>query len=137
MSVDVTPHGRVAAEMENLAEAVLSPERKRSRSSLHSHSRSSLHSSPDRFAYDEPSLAASEAPYPPNLGPTIEAPQEESAGAPYFFCSRNRTLCRCLDRSRCFFFSEQHILSVYSTSVIGNRRFAIFRGPKNVLLARR
>ena len=118
MSADVTPHGRVAAEMENLAEAVLSPERKRSRSSLHSHSRSSLHSSPDRFAYDEPSLAASEAPYPPNLGPTIEAPQEESAGAPYFFCSRNRTLCRCLDRSRCFFFfSEQHILSVYSTSV--------------------
>ena len=33
------------------------------------------------------------------------------------FSSRNRTLCRCLDRSRCFFFSEQHILSVYSTSI--------------------
>ena len=33
------------------------------------------------------------------------------------FSSTNRTLCRCLDRSRCFFFSEQHILSVYSTSV--------------------
>ena len=30
MSADVTPHGRVEAEMQNLAEAVLSPERKRS-----------------------------------------------------------------------------------------------------------
>ena len=116
MSVDVTPHGRVAAEMENLAEAVLSPERKRSRSSLHSHSRSSLHSSPDRFAYDEPSLAASEAPYPPNLGPTIEAPQEESAGAPYILFKKSNVVP--MPRSiALLFFSEQHILSVYSTSV--------------------
>ena len=30
-----------------------------------------------------------------------------------------------------FFFCEQHILSVYSTSVLGNRRFAIF-GARNM-----
>ena len=54
----------------------------------------------------------------------------------YFLQEIERCADALIDRAA-FIFSEQHILSVYSTSVLGNRRLAIFRGPKNVLLARR